>query len=42
MVHGGLNPNAPNTTIVTNKTATVIQQQQSQAQAQAQAQQQVR
>lgn len=32
LVHGGLNPNAPNTTIVTNKTATVIQQQQSQAQ----------
>lgn len=40
LVHGGLNPNAPNTTIVTNKTATVIQQQQqSQQQAQQQAQQ---
>lgn len=38
LVHGGLNPNAPNTTIVTNKT--VIQQQQNQAQAQAQAAQQ--
>jgi len=36
LVHGGLNPNAPNTTIVTNKTATVIQQQQ-QAAAQQQA-----
>jgi len=39
LVHGGLNPNAPNTTIVTNKTATVIQQQQ-QNQAQQQAAQQ--
>lgn len=39
LVHGGLNPNAPNTTIVTNKTATVIQQQQNQAAQQQAAQQ---
>lgn len=37
LVHGGVNPNAPNTTIVSNKNASVIQQQQSQ---QAAAQQQ--